>query len=547
LGPKAYEIVLLASDRHLNAVEGQTLFEALARSGIALRSECGGKGLCGKCLVGVRREDPGGEGSPDAPGRPFSLVECLACQTPVRWDLAVHIPPTSLASAEVIEKPTRLRAVPSSPVTAPGYGLAVDLGTTTIAVFLCDPGRREVLAAGSVRNPQVIFGDDVMSRISAATANKGNLASMHESVVATINQTVALLSAQGGVATEMIAKVVVVGNSSMIHLFLGVDPSTIGTYPYQPVFTGARDLAAAEVGLTGLRREARLHTLPLVSGFLGCDIIAAAIACDLDRAAEDTMLIDVGTNGEIMVNARGTVTAASCATGPALEAAAVAHGMHAVSGAIDSVRIEPVDSRVAYTLIQRHPDKPRKAAGICGSGLVSVVAALVRAGIILGSGRFNPESKHPNLRRGSGGGWEFVLVPAMETETGVEITLAQKDIRAVQLAKGAILTGITLVCREAGIDLPRRLLIAGSFGSFLNVPDALAIGMLPPLAEHAFETVGNAAGEGAVLALIDKAVAERAAAIARKTRAVDLASPPDFHRVFVNSLGFPDPGERRKS
>ena len=544
MSSKGYEILLLSSGRHLTASEGQTLFEALARSGIQLRSECGGKGACGKCLVRIEGE-PRSAGGPAAPGQPLPLVESLACQTVVRSNLALEVPPPSLASAEAVEKPIRVRPGPPLSPSATGYGLAVDLGTTTIAVFLCDLGRGTVLAAGSVRNPQLIFGDDVMSRISAVTGHVNALARLQEYVVTAINHTVAVLAAQCCVATDMIVRVVVVGNSSMIHLFLGVDPTPIGTYPYRPVFTGPRDLSAAKVGLLALHPQARVYTLPLISAFLGCDIIAAAVACDLDREAEATMIIDVGTNGEVMVSVRGVFTAASCATGPALEGATIANGMHAVSGAIDAVRIHPADSRVDYTLIQGNPQNPRRVAGICGSGIVSATAALVEAGVILGNGRFNPESKHTNLRRGSDGAWEFLLVPAVETEPGVDITLTQKDIRAVQLAKGAILTGITLVCREAGIDLPRRLLIAGSFGGSLNVHDAVTIGMLPRLPEHAVEAVGNAAGDGAILALLDRTVNERAAALARRTRVVDLAAHPDFQKVFVNSLGFPDPREER--
>jgi uncharacterized 2Fe-2S/4Fe-4S cluster protein (DUF4445 family) len=541
---KGYEIVLLSSGRHLAAAEGQTVFEALARSGIQLRSECGGKGACGKCLVRIEGE-PRDAGAPGAPGQPLPLVESLACQTVVRNNLALEVPPASLASVEVVEKPTRLRPLPPLSLSATGYGLAIDLGTTTIAVFLCDLGRGRILAAGSVRNPQLIFGDDVMSRISAVTAKTSNLATLQELAVAAINPTVALLAAQCGIATDVIVKVVVVGNSSMIHLLLGADPSPIGTYPYRPVFTGARDVPAAEVGLLALHPQARLQTLPLISAFLGCDIVAAAVACDLDRGAEDTMIIDVGTNGEVMVSARGVFTAASCATGPALEGAAIAHGMHAVSGAIDSIQIDPADSHVTYTLIRRTSQKPGRAVGICGSGIVSATAALIQAGVILGNGRFSPESNHPNLRRGSQGPWEFLLVPAVETETGVDITITQKDIRAVQLAKGAILTGITLVCREAAIDLPRRLLMAGSFGGSLNVHDAVSIGMLPRLPDRALEAVGNAAGDGAILALLDRAIDDRAAALARRTRVVDLAAHPDFQKVFVSSLGFPDPGTER--
>jgi uncharacterized 2Fe-2S/4Fe-4S cluster protein (DUF4445 family) len=548
-----HEIALLSSGRRIQATEGQTVFQALACAGIQLRSECGGKGICAKCLVDIQ-EEPGTEGPGqagiDVGSRLPHLVQRQACQWEVQSNLAINIPFTSLAPGEVITKPTFVRRfgpVRTTPIPAlsrAGYGLAVDLGTTTIAHFLCDPGQGTVLASGSVRNPQLIFGDDVMSRISSVAFDRANLARMQELVVAAINDSVASLAVECAIETEDIAKVIVVGNSCMIHLFLGIDPSTIGTYPYQPAFTGPREMAAGDVGLLGLHAEARVYTLPLISGFLGCDVVAGVMASDLDLRDHGTLMLDVGTNGEVILNVRGDLIAASCATGPALEGAAITHGMHAVSGAVDAISLDPVDARVSHSLIQRNPEEPRKPAGICGSGVVSAVAALLKAGAILESGRFNPQCNHPNLRRNSGGQVEFVLVAAEETEAGMDITLTQKDVRAVQLAKAAVLAGITLLCREAELKLPERLLVAGAFGMFLNKEDAMTIGMLPRLAQDAVKAVGNAAGEGAILAVLDGDTTERAEEIARRTRVVDLASHPDFNKVFLNSLAFPDPREQ---
>jgi uncharacterized 2Fe-2S/4Fe-4S cluster protein (DUF4445 family) len=544
------EIIFLSSGRRIKATNGQTLFQALARAGIQLRSECGGKGDCAKCLVRIRKEPDTQQHRPAVkdPGRqPSPLVEHLACQTEIQGNLTIDIPYTSLAPAEVIAKPTLIRrfgptgTAPNPAITRSGYGLAVDLGTTTIAQFLCDVDQGEVLTSGSVRNPQLIFGDDVVSRISSVASDHANLARMQKLVVAAIQECTESLAQQCGIDTHDIGKVVVVGNSCMIHLFLGMDPSSMGSYPYQPAFTVARKVAATDLGLTKLHPEAPVHTLPLIAGFLGCDVVAAAMAIDLDLRDDKVLMLDVGANGEIMLNAGGDLSAVSCATGPALEGAAITHGMHAVSGAVDAVCIDPVDGSVGYSLIQREPEKPRKAAGICGSGIVSAMAALLRAGVILRSGRFSPESNHPNLRRNGDGTEEFVLVSAGDTQGGMDITLTQQDIRAVQFAKAALFAGITLLCREARIELPQYLLLAGAFGTFLNKKDTITIGMLPRLAENAVETIGNAAGEGAILALLHSESAERAEEIARRTRVVDVASHPDFQKVFVNALAFPDP------
>jgi uncharacterized 2Fe-2S/4Fe-4S cluster protein (DUF4445 family) len=553
MSPKRYEITLLASGRSIHAIEGETLLQVLAQAGIQLRSECGGQGACGKCLVaiqegpGTQTHDPVGT---DADSRSSRLEQYLACQWEVRRNLVIEIPFGSLSPAEVITKPTFVRrfgpvmTARTRAVSRGRYGLAVDLGTTTIAYFLCDLDQGRLLASGSMRNPQLIFGDDVMSRIRSVASDLANLARMRELVVAALNDAVSSLAGLRGLKTDGIVNIVVVGNPCMIHLFFGMDPSSIGTYPYLPAFTGGLQSTAAEVGLLGLHPEARVQTLPLISGFLGCDIVAAAMASDLDIRDNGTLLLDVGTNGEVMLNVRGELSAASCATGPALEGAAISHGMHAVSGAVDAVRMEPVDAGVGYSLIQHNPDEPRKAVGICGSGIVSAIAALLKTGILLKSGRFNPQSRHPNLRRNSEGTVEFVLVPAAKTQAGVDITLTQKDVRAVQFAKGALLAGITLLCREGRLGLPQRLLAAGAFGTFLNKKDAMTIGMLPRLAENSVETIGNAAGEGAILAVLHKDSAKRAEDIAQRTRVIDLASHADFHKVFVDSLAFPDPREQ---
>jgi uncharacterized 2Fe-2S/4Fe-4S cluster protein (DUF4445 family) len=523
--------------------------QALAFSGIQLRSDCGGKGKCGKCLVEIQEQN----GAEIAGYRHVSTGEKpprLACQTEVEGDLAIEIPPTSLAHAEIIAKPILMRKFDTGRVALRNeaeigdYGLAVDLGTTTIAVFLCELGEGRVVASGSVRNPQAVCGDDVMSRISSVSTDRANLLRLQEMVVAAVNHTAASLANQYEIKTNMIRKVVVVGNSTMIHLLLGVDPTPIGVYPYHPVFADDRELAAADLGLA-LHPEARLYTLPLISGFLGSDVIAAAMAGELDMAVGESMIIDVGTNGEVMLNVGGDLSATSCATGPAFEGAAISHGMHAVSGAIDSVTIDPSTSRVSYTLVQYSPAEPKKPTGICGSGIVSGVAALLKAHIVFTNGGFDLQCNHPRLRRNQEGMVEFVLVPGEETQTGADITLTQKDIRGVQLAKGAILTGILLLCQEVNIELPQRFLIAGAFGSFLDRDDAMIIGMLPKVAESAVESVGNAAGEGAILALLNGDFSRRARDIARRTRVVDLASHPDFQKVFLKSLNFPDVQESK--
>jgi len=541
-----HDIFLLPSNRKIEASHKESLLMALARRGMHLRSDCGGQGSCGKCLVRLGETPLETSDTADsAESCEKNLTDHLACQTEVTSDLTVSISAASLSRAEVIEKPGFASGWPGEEFKSgnrkDGYNLslAIDAGTTTVAVYLLDNTGDRILASGALRNPQILFGEDVMSRINAVSLSKTNLRNMQQFVVDGINHTTSRITDQCGADINRIDRVAVVGNSTMIHLFMGIDPCSIGVYPFLPAFTDSKNVPASDIGLN-LARDARLHVLPLISGFLGSDIIAAAIACGLDHAKPGTMLIDVGTNGEIMVKTEAGLAATSCATGPALEGASITHGMHAISGAIDSVGIDTANSTVYYRLIQRNSDKPRQAVGICGSGIVSAVSALLKVGMIESNGRFNSNCDHPDLRRTSEGNWEFVLVSGNETESGVDITLSQNDIRAVQLAKGAISTGITLLCHELKIDGPERLLVAGAFGSYLDREDAVTIGLFPNLEKDTIEIVGNAAGKGALLSLLNDENKRQFDVISRKTQVMELASHPDFQTTFINALNFPD-------
>ena len=284
--------------------------------------------------------------------------------------------------------------------------------------------------------------------------------------------------------------------------------------------------------------DARLRTLPLISGYLGADIVSAALATDLSHAPWGTMLVDVGTNGELILVTKEGPVATSCATGPAFEGATIRHGMQATSGAIDAVRFVPETGCFEYTLIQRGTSHPKPPVGICGSGVISVVAELLKAGVIRKTGNFNPACGSPCLQPGGNGILEMTIAPAEATGAGHAITLTQADVRAVQLAKGALRAGIDLLCRENGMRCPRKVLLAGAFGSTINRADALQIRMFPEMEVTDIEVVGNAAGAGAVLALLRQDLFEMAAEIARITRVLDLATHRDFQETFVNALSF---------
>jgi uncharacterized 2Fe-2S/4Fe-4S cluster protein (DUF4445 family) len=539
-------IELRVDDRIIRAEKGVSLLEAMVAAGLLLRSDCGGRGRCGKCMVRVESAAAEGLSEPDEAecksigDARMSTGHRLACRALVHGAVSVQVPAESRLAPEVVQKglPTLL-ALPAARPRPPdsAWGIAVDVGTTTVAVYLCDLEQRTIAASTSIRNPQAIFGDDVISRISAVRLDPGSLPRLQSMTVSAIDWAVNALCRKAGIDPRGIGAAVAVGNSTMLHLLLGEDPSSIGVFPYAPGFVEARSVSAAAVGLR-FNPGARLRTLPLISGYLGADIVSAALAVDLARHASGTMLVDVGTNGEIIMRTDTGLSATSCATGPAFEGAAIRHGMQATSGAIDAARFNPQTGNLDVTVVQRGDGPPPRPSGICGSGIISTVAELLRGGIILKSGRFNPDGDSACLRPDENGAAEFEIVPAGRSQTGRPITLTQADVRAVQLAKGALRTGIDLLCRDNNLPQPTRILLAGAFGSYIDKTAALAIGMFPALPESAIEVVGNAAGAGAVLTLFDDDYVSRSKALAQTTRVVDLAAHPGFQSTFIQSLSF---------
>jgi uncharacterized 2Fe-2S/4Fe-4S cluster protein (DUF4445 family) len=545
-----YTISILPDGKSVRAGIQESLLEALTGNGILLRSDCGGKGMCGKCLVRIAESSLKSVSTPeDAEVRILGEKDLqagyrLACRVKALNDLSVEIPDSSLLSAEVVEKapmilpkPIPFRALPAAG-SAKRYGLAIDLGTTTIAVYLCDLVSGKVTGSISVRNPQTMFGDDVISRIGIVAENSGNLIRLQKIAVQAIEWSVTALCQSSDIDPGHIRSAVVVGNSTMIHLFTGVNPSSIGVFPYAPLFVEDKTFKAGSVGFE-FNPSAEIFTLPLISGFLGSDIVAAALATDLNRAADGTLLVDIGTNGEVMLKSENGLLATSCATGPAFEGATIRHGMQAITGAIDAVKIDRKNGAVTCSVICRNRDAICLPAGICGSGVVSAVAELYRVGLVPRNGRLQSNSGLPLIRENETGMLEFELVSSEKSETRKAITLTQKDIRAVQLAKGALLAGMKMLCTAAGMTSPKRLLVAGAFGANINKKDALAIGMFPDLPEENITGVGNAAGAGAILALFNPALRDKARELARSVKVIDLATLPEFQKIFLSSLSFP--------
>ncbi len=544
---KKDEFTIFLHDNPIKVKKGQSLMHALLEKGIFLRADCGGSGRCAKCSVKIIQDLPESKKLLESKDEStestrFNYRNVLACQETVTENLVIEIPQSVNLSPDAIQKPrishklnSRISGILTGEHSTSGHCLAVDLGTTTIAIYLCNLENASIDGSVSLKNPQFLFGTDVMSRITALSENPMILGRLQKVVVQAIDLGIRnLCLSRNEIDPKSIRRMAVVGNSVMLHLFLGKDPSSIGVAPYEPKFYETQMVSAGRLGFN-FNHNTEIFTIPLISGFLGADIVAASLAVDLKEQPFGTVLADVGTNGELMAVGSESMIATSCATGPALEGAAIEHGMQAVSGAISAVSIDMTSGRVKYMV-----KGSRKPRGICGSGIISAVAELLRAKILLPDGRFDPFSGYDRIRLNHKNIPEFVLVSENESGTGKVITLTQADIRNVQLAKGAFRTGIDLLCEKIGLAVPRRLLVAGAFGNYIRKQDALAIGMFPPMSEKNIRIVGNAAGEGAILSLFDTQSLMQAHDLANSTQVIDLASHKNFQDHFVDSLSFPE-------
>ncbi len=419
------------------------------------------------------------------------------------------------------------------------FGLAIDVGTTSVVTTLMELASGEQLASVSSLNPQAVFGGDLMSRIAFAQFDPGKLRKLQTRIIGLLNQHIEQVCRDSGVLAKWIYKVVVVGNTCMHHVLLGIDPSYVGLAPYAPVMRHPLTLAARELFLK-VNPEARVCLLPIVAGFVGADAVAVALATRMDESPEIRIAVDIGTNGEVLLGSREHLWACSAPAGPALEGAQIRHGMRAALGAIDRVTIEDGDR-------QLHTIGEASAQGICGSGLIDAIAVLLDAGVIDWTGlidldhldRLPAPLRERVIKRGD----ERAVILARPGESGStqEIVLTQDDVRQVQLCKGAIASGAAMLQKIAGVpdDKVAELMLAGGFGNYLSIRSALRIGLIPALPEPRIRYVGNAAVLGAQLALLSEAERGRAEQIARSIEHVSLAAHPDFQDVFVDCMNFP--------
>lgn len=405
-------------------------------------------------------------------------------------------------------------------------GLAVDLGTTKIAAHLVDLQTGLSLTADGIMNPQIAFGEDVMARIGYAMQGEEQAQELQKAVVGAIGNLARDLCARVGRSALEIVEAVVVGNTAMHHLFVGLSVRQLGAAPYVPAESAAMDVKARDIGL-GIAEGSYVHLLPNVAGFVGADHVAMLLGTGIPDMDGVVLGLDIGTNTELVLKTPSRLISCSTASGPAFEGAHIRDGMRAASGAIEWVSMD--NGEVHWQTVDNAPP-----VGICGSGVLDTVAALRRAGVLLPSGKM---LEHPRVRKGNDG-LEFVLATERETGHGRAVALSRKDVSAIQLAKGAIRAGIELLMAETGVrvDDLDTVILAGAFGTYLSVDSILEIGLLPPVPAARVHQVGNAAAVGARLALVSLDARERARAIAARADYLELTALPEFSDAFAKAM-----------
>jgi len=424
------------------------------------------------------------------------------------------------------------------------YGLAVDVGSTTIAAHLCNLETGEVVAAAGSMNPQIRFGEDLMSRVSYSMMHPGGAQQMTEAVRAALNKLAAEVARDAKVSVSDILELTMVGNPIMHHLLLGIDPVELGGAPFALATDSPLDLRAAELGLT-LHPGARVYTLPCIAGHVGADAAAMILAERPDLSEKLTLLVDVGTNAEIVLGNRERLLACSSPTGPAFEGAQISCGQRAAPGAIERVRIDPATLEAKFKVIgcDLWSDEPgfneavarSGVTGICGSGIIEVIAEMYLAGIINQDGVVNGALAARSDRIvQTGRTFSYTVYRAA---TPLQIT--QNDVRAIQLAKAALHAGVRLLMDHMGVDQVDRIRLAGAFGNHIDVKYATILGMIPDCELSQVSSAGNAAGTGARIALLDKASRKTVEELVQRVEKIETAIEPKFQAHFVAAMGIP--------
>ncbi len=552
-------VTFLPERIEIDVPSGTTILAAARLAGVLIEAPCNGAGHCGKCAVLVAPEDlahitlpPGSHLPPERE----SAGWLLACHAQLQGDVTVQVPLRSESGLRIITSGEKRRSVALSPWISKRFapelhqtfvsagerlltveqgnsaadlcGIVVDIGTTTLVVALVDLVSGKELASASALNPQSLHAQDVLSRIRFC-AEPGGLAQLQGELMAELNRLIGEITAYAGVSRSWLYEAVFSGNTCMLHLAAGVDPAPLGKYPFIPTLTGGNHLEAAEIGLA-ISPKGVVYLPPVISAYVGADITAGILAAELEELSGITLFIDIGTNGEMILAHDGLLAATSTAAGPAFEGMNISHGMRASVGAIEGVRITGA-GEVELEVIGKV-----EATGICGSGLMDLVAELVRNGIVGSTGKFTPAERLPEPLAGriskENGSTQFRVTD--------NVFLTQKDLRQVQLAKGAIRAGIDILLDERGVTAFEvdRVFIAGSFGFHLREESLLILGLLPPESAGKVTFLGNSSQAGGELLLLSDRLRVELEALTPHVARVELTGRADFDRVFMKAMGF---------
>jgi uncharacterized 2Fe-2S/4Fe-4S cluster protein (DUF4445 family) len=522
---KHFTITIEPEGKQISIHAGATLLEAAGQANIILNTFCGGAGTCEKCIVYI---------SPDN-------RKVLACQYRVQSNLIVTIPPESRYfeqkilehginvekefSSTIYEKYVSVASIENI------FGIAVDIGTTTVVAKLINLAHGKCHETATMQNLQTRFGDDVISRIAYAES-EDKLKKLQKLIIDCINGLIKILCEKALITQEHIFEICAVGNTTMNHIFLGFPVTQLGTAPYQAYSLEAVDLPTEKSGLK-INPKGNIHTVENIAGFVGSDTIAAAMVTDIASVDKMTLIVDIGTNGEIVLGNKEKIFAASCAAGPAMEGARIDCGSRAVDGSIEAVVVN--DSDIDFDIIGNSP-----AHSICGSGLIDAVAVMLNLGILDSTGKFTepdllkeklPQAIYARLR-------ENKNEPAFYFND--KVYLSQKDIRQLQLAKAAILAGIKILLEKIDIketDI-EQIFLAGAFGNYIRRESALRVGLLPMVDIERIHFIGNAAASGAQMLLLSDEARQKAGQLAKTIQYIEIAHQTNFQDIFADSLSF---------
>ncbi|MEM2213673.1 MAG: ASKHA domain-containing protein [Candidatus Nezhaarchaeales archaeon] len=604
-------VVFEPQGRKVEVKKGMTILDAARVAGIGIRSDCGGLGLCGKCLVIVEDQlNLSSTSNVELQHIPVDKLRKgfrLACQSIIKGNVRIFVPHESrLETRKILSEGVGRHfeldpAIRKMQVNIPrpnlhditpdferlcsvlrdmgftriemdhelmqklpiilrradwkitvtlwmerevisleedgaerAFGVSIDVGTSKIVIHLVNLTSGETVSIKSMENPQITYGEDIISRINYAVLREDGLRRLQELVLEAINTLIDEACREAGVKKDCVYEVTVVGNTAMHHILLGYNPKQLAIAPYVPVVKQSINVKAKHLGLK-VNPFANVYVLPIIAGFVGADAVADVLASGIHEADEVSLLVDIGTNSEVFVGNKEDIMSCSCAAGSAFEGMHIEHGVKAVTGAIEKIKIDPRDYEVEYKTIN-----DAKPIGICGSAMVDAIAEMFKCGIIDHRGHFNKNISSKRLRQ-ENGVHKFVIAWREESGAGRDITISERDIQEIILAKAAIRSGIAVLMkekgvREEGID---RVYIAGAFGNYLNTESALFVGLIPDIPLDRVRFVGNTAIAGAKMCLLSRKMRSVADNISRTIRYAELTVHPMFHKEFIDALIIP--------